>query len=255
MHCQLHPPVRRESIQRSPLAVAILCFGGLLGTGMVAQAAQERSANAPAEIHARALDAAPQSRVEGDRAMDEAVAAALIGAVSEQFGDDAPVAVQLDRLAVDPASLRDRNVSGEGRLRIGDDEGWIPFRFRALYDTAGASVSYPYLVLGDGGAAEPLATDSGLARVLGAHVDRQLAREFTQQPVDLSLDRITAAPAGDHYLAVRAMGTAGFGGEGRTTARVHALYDRDSGRWLRVDYELGAAAGRSAPELPAVATR
>lgn len=255
MQSHRHSLVRRNSVHRSPLAVAILCFGALLGTGMVAQAAQERPAEPVTEIHARAIDSAPQSRIEGDRAMDDALAAALIGAISEQFEGGPRVAVQLDRVAVDPASVRDRDVSGEGRLRIGSDGGWIPFRFRALYDTAGAAVSYPYLVLGDDGAADPIATGSWLARALDARVDRQLAREFDHQPVDLSIDRIATLPAGGAYLAVRALGTAAFAGEGRTAARVRALYDRNSGRWLRVDYELGAAAERTEPRLPAVAAR
>lgn len=255
MHRQLHSPARRNSIRRSPLAVAILCFGGLLGTGMVARAAQERSADSATEIHARAIHAAPRSRVEAETAMDGALAAALIGAISEQFEDGVQVAVQLDRVEVDPASVRDREISGGGRLRIGNDGGWIPFRFQALYDTAGTGVSYPYLVLGDGGAVDPLATDSRLAHDLDARVDRELAREFAQQPVDLSIDRITAVPAGGHYLAVRALGTAAFAGEGRAAARVRALYDRESGQWLRVDYELGAVAERAPTGAPIVAVR
>lgn len=255
MHCHPHPALRRVPLQRSPLAVAILCFGGLVGTGMVARAAQDAPLDGVTEIHARALQAAPQSRVEGDKAMDDAVAAALIGAISDQFAAGVTVGVKLDRVAVDPASLRDREVSGEGRLRIGDGGEWIPFRFRALYDTVGASVSYPYLVLGGSGASGSLAADSAIALALDHHVDRALAVEFAQQPVDLSIDRIATAPAGARYLSVRALGTAEFDGEGHTAARVRALYDLDSGRWLRVEYELGAAAERSTPELPAVAAR
>lgn len=235
MHCHPDPPRHRDSIQRSPLAIAILCFGGLLGTGMVAQ---ERYVEPAAAVDARALDTAPRSRVEGGGAMDAALAAALVGAISEQFGYGIPVAVQLGRVAVAPVSLRDREISGEGRLRIGDDRDWIPFRFRALYDTAGTSVGRPDLVLGLQGAPDPVASDSRLSRDLAARVERELAREFTQQPVDLSIDRITAVPAAGRYLAVRAQGTAAFEGEGRAPARVRGLYDRRSGRWLRVDYEL-----------------
>jgi hypothetical protein len=241
-------------MQRSPLAISILCFGGLIGTGMVAQASQEGRAAPAFEIHARALDAAPQSRVEGDKAMDGAIAAALIGAISEQFDAGRQVGVKLDRLAVAPASPRDRGISGTGRLRIGDDGSWIPFRFRALYDTMSASVSYPYLVLGGGGTGDAMAPDSRLAVALDEHVDRKLAREFAQQPVDLSIARITAAPAGGQYLTVQALGTAEFSGEGSTAAQVRALYDRQSGRWLRVEYELGAAAERVSPR-PTVAAR
>lgn len=256
MHCHPHSPERRAARQHSSLGMALLCIGGLVGTGMAAQARQDA---VPLEIHARALDAAPQSpiegAIEGGATMDSAVAGVLIGAIAAQFESDVGIGVRLDRIAVDPASLRDREVSGKGRLRIGDAGDWIPFRFAAMYDTRTSEVGYPHLVLGDGDAAEPIAADSAIARRLLDRAGLALAREFGTQTVGLSLDRVAAVAAGDRYLAVRAIGSAAFEGEGRTPARVRALYDRDSGRWLRVEYELGASAGRAEREFPAVASR
>ena len=54
-------------------------------------------------IEGRALDAAPESRVEAAQTIDAAVAAALIGAISTQFGER-KVEVKLDRMQVDPAN-------------------------------------------------------------------------------------------------------------------------------------------------------
>lgn len=241
--------MRRNRSNRSPLPViAALCLGTLPASTVAAQ-------DLPIEINAHALDSQPQSRIEGDSAMDDAVAAALIGAIAGQFDAPGGVHVKIDEVAVEPASLRDRNVSGEGRLRIGEDDSWIPFRFQALYDTRAARVSYPYLVLGGGDSAEPLTADSRIAQALDRRIDRALAREFAQQPVDMVLDRVTSAPAGERYLTVQASGTADFAGEGRTAARVRALYDRRSGQWLRLDYELGATANWAEPAHPAVAAR
>lgn len=263
--------MRRNShrpLNRSPLAITVLCFGGLLGTAMAAQDLPVEGVpidsmpmdsmpidSMPVEINAHALDAHPQSRIEGDKALDAALAAALVGAIASQFDMAADeVGIKLDQVAVEPASLRDRNVSGEGRLRIGDDS-WIAFRFQALYDTHAASVSYPYLVLDDADAGRPLDPHSHIARTLDSHVDRSLAQEFAQQPVDLVIDRVTSAPAGERYLTVHALGTADFDGEGSTAAQVRALYDRQEGEWVRIDYELGATANWAEVAQPAIASR
>lgn len=249
-----HNPMRRtgqRALNRSPLAMALLVAGGLMTTAMAAAPGQAPPA---VEVQGQALAAAPQSRIEGNQAMDGAVAAALIGAISSQFGAHS-IGVKLDRVAVAPASLRDRSVSGEGRLRIGDGESWIPFRFDAQYDTRTAGVNYPYLIIGDTGAAEPVALDSDIAIALDDRVGQALAREFAEQRAQLVIDRVTTAKAGQHYLRVEAQGTADFAGEGSTAARVQALYDRRTGEWLRVDYELGATSNWAGQKLPTVAVR
>ena len=240
------------------LAFALLSAAGLLTTAIAAQ----RTASPQVDIRAQAIGPAPQSRAEGDLAMDGAVAAAVIGAVSNQFGEHR-VEVKLDNVAVQPASLRDRDVSGEGRIRIGDDtsEGdagsqWIPFQFQALYDTQTASVSHPALVIGDGAAtAEALALDAPLAAALGARIDEALALEFEQQPAQMIVDRVTTSPAGARYLRVEALGTADFAAEGTTPAQVQALYDRKTGQWLRLAYELGTTSNWAEEGDEAVAVR
>ena len=252
----------------TPLAFALLSAAGLLATAFAAQQAPNASqatvnveaSSAQVEIHGRAIGPAPESRAEGDMAMDGAVAAAVIGAVSGEFGERR-VEVKLDSVSVQPASLRDRDVSGHGRILIGENDTsdashWIPIQFKALYDTQTASVSRPTLVLGDGAAAaDEVSLDSPLAVELGARVDAALAEEFAQQPAQMVVDRITTTAAGTRYLRVEALGTADFASEGTTAAQVNALYDRKTGQWLRVAYELGTTSNWGDESEAAVAAR
>ena len=190
-------------------------------------------------IQARAHDSRPHSRIEADQAMDGAVAASVIGAISSQFSERS-VAVKLDRVAVQPVSVRDRTVSGVGRLRIGNDMAWIPFRFDVLYDTREASAVQPAITLGDTPATHELPLGSMLAQELDRQVGAALTDEFSQQTVQLMVERITTTDAGPRYLRVEARGIADFAAEGSTPARVQGLYDRRMDEWVRVDYELGA---------------
>ncbi len=58
-------------------------------------------------------------------------------------------------------------------------------------------------------------------------------------------------------MRVQARGTADFDAEGLTDARVDALYDRATGEWISLEYELGASANlvEETPVPEAVATR
>ncbi|MDQ3510444.1 MAG: hypothetical protein M3414_01895 [Pseudomonadota bacterium] len=251
--------MRHNRISRlTPLAFAVLGAAGLLLGTMAAQDSA-MAAGGQVEIHGTAIST-PQSRMEGDMAMDSAVAAAVIGAVSRQFGERR-IEVKLDSVSVQPASLRDRSVSGEGRILIGDsdaaaDNNWIPIQFAALYDTQSASVSHPALVIGNGSAsADQLALDAPLALEFGARIDAALAEEFQQQPAQMIVDRITTTPAGVRYLRVSALGTADFADEGTTAAQIDALYDRKTGEWVRLTYELGTTSNWSADDAEEVAAR
>lgn len=206
---------------------------------IAAMGAQSVSADPPVAIQAQSLETRPESRMEGDEAMDGAVAAAVIGAVAKQFGEH-DVAVKLDKVAVDPASVRDRTVSGDGRLQLGGNLEWIPFQFSALYDTVGTTVSYPRLKIGGATNGQQIASNSKIAVALSSKLGAALRAEFPQQTVELVMERVTTMAVGQRYLQVNGMGTADFGVEGTTAAQVDALYDRRTGQWRRVDYELGA---------------
>lgn len=181
-------------------------------------------------------------------ALEDVVAAAVIGSISRQF-DTADVVVKLDKVDAMPASIQDRQVVGAGRLQLAGDPTWIPVRFAAIYDTASTEVTYPQLRLGDGqGSGSRL--QPALARSLDQAMGRALRAEFADQPVDWSLARADVAPTG-RYLLVEADGVADFGTEGTAPTRVQALYDAREGRWLRVNYELGVDPSF---ETPAVAS-
>lgn len=203
------------------------------------------SASAPATsvVVGHSLEPAPQSRMEGNQAIDDAVAAALIGAISTQFGQR-KVEVKLDNVVATPAGLIQRDIRGSGRLRIGQDKTWIPFRFEALYDTEQASVGYPDLTLGSGQPGKSLSPDTTIARRLVAEVDARLRDEFAGQPASFTVDSVRVEPAGTRYLRVQANGVAQFGREGDADAGIRALYDTRTGDWLQLEYELGVTANR-----------
>lgn len=242
--------MHRHLLRKSVL-VAMMASAGVLTSVAIAQ----KPATGPNWVHAQARDAAPDSRIEGDQSMDAAVAAAVIGAVATEFGER-KVEVRLDEVAVLPASIRDRTVTGEGRLRIGGDDEWVAFQFDVLYDTETATAGVPALRLGDPDpASDPVPLDSQLAAELDARVNAALDAEFSSQAVELVTTHVTAASAGGRFLQVEAMGTAEFAGEGTTPAQVRALYDRSSGDWVRLDYELGTTSNWADEAEPAVAAR
>lgn len=237
---------------RHIVLVSSLLTAGLLTSAMAGQATRPAETAAPASIKSEAITSAPQSRIEGDEAMDDAVAAAVIGAVSGQFGER-KVTVKLDTVDVAPASIRDRAVSGDGRLQIGDDTEWLAFRFKAQYDTQAAAVSYPYLTIGGSDGATPVALDAPMAKTLLAHVDRVVSSEFAGQPVVIAFDQVKSVAASARYLRVEAVGSADFRAEGTTPAMVHGLYDRKTGEWINVAYELGTTANWADVQPVAVA--
>jgi hypothetical protein len=213
---------------------AAIAAGLLLGAGFIGSPASQ-----PQRLQVvvgKALDA-PASREEGREAVDDATAAALIGAIATQFGQR-PVEVELGRIDAKPAGLVQRDLSGSGRLRIGGDAAWLPFRFHALYDTEQASVGSPQLTLGTDRPGIVLAARSPVVRRLGHELARRFRAEFAQQQARIAMGTVLSSPAGDHYLQLHASATARFGGEGQAGADIRALYDTRTGDWLQLDYEL-----------------
>lgn len=244
-----------QRFQAMSLLAALVAAGGWAAGSNADERSQAHRA-AGVEVSAAAT-AGPEARGEAAQAVDGAVAASLIGAITAHF-DVQDVGVKLDRVAMEPASIRDRTVTGQGRVRIGQRADWIPFRFQALYDTQTTQVMAPLLELGpDRTEFEAVAGDSGVARALGTRVGEALATEFPAQPVKWNTDQVRVAPLGGSLVRVQARGTADFDAEGLTDARVDALYDRASGEWISLEYELGASANlveeTARPE--AVATR
>lgn len=241
---------------RQTVLVAMMAAAGVATSVAIARKPQPATTAPDARwVQAQAKVDDAESRIQGDQAMDAAVAAAVIGAVATEFGER-KVEVTLDDVAVAPASIRDRTVSGEGRLRIGGDPEWIAFQFEVLYDTVNASAGVPALRLGDAHpGTDTIPLESPLAAELDARVNAELSSEFASQQVELVTTRVTAAEAGSRFLRIEATGTAEFAGEGTTPAQVRALYDRTADEWVRVRYELGTTSNWADEADPAVAIR
>lgn len=218
------------------------CLGLLLGAATLAPTGgvhAQTTASAAPRIQGKALQEAPESRGEAAQTIDAAVAAALIGAISTQFGAR-QVEVKLDRVASEPVNLIDLRLRGEGRLRIGDDNEWLPMEFGALYDGVAATVAQPRVTVGGAGTESEVAVASELGTSLTQQATTRLQDEFAQQPAHLTLDRITQLEAGKRYLRLEGVGAVDFESQGSSVAVVRGLYDRNRKEWLQVAYELGS---------------
>ena len=76
-----------------------------------------------------------------------------------------------------------------------------------------------------------------LASTLATETHRRLSAEFASQDVQFELGGTRVWQAGDALLRVRAEGTADFGADGHATTTIDAVYDRQAGRWLKLDYQ------------------
>lgn len=224
------------------LALTVFIIVSACGLAVTASA---RSGNdAPGSIVATAAGGAPQSRGEGVQAIDDALAAALVGAIATQF-DERTIEVKLDHVESTLAGFLQRDLHGNARLKIGRDGAWIPVTFSALYDTSDGTVGFPSLVLGADAPGQVLPADDRITRQLATEVDARLGNEFTTQDVRFKIDQARVVHVGGRFLQLDANGVADFGVEGTTTAIINALYDPDTRRWIQLSYELGPAANRS----------
>lgn len=216
----------------------------------------------PAVIEAKPIrDAAkPMSRAEGREAADAAVAGALVGLANEQFGGER-IQIKLDSLDMRAISPRDREVAGIGQLKVGNDQDWLAFRYRALYDTETQTAASPAITLGstDTGGGD-VAPDDALAQALTHAATEQLRGEFPDQKVAIDLSKIQRQKSG-RYERFIAVGDVRFDRDPATKAAIEGLYDPARKRWLRVNYELGDTAGwqfhdgTAAIAVPATAKR
>lgn len=225
-----------------PILVSIGSVAALVASSMFAhgQGPARPAVSAPVAVTADV----------GTQRMTDALAVAVVENIGRQFatGD---VTVQLGPVQVVEASERDRQLQGSGRLRIDGDSQWIAFRFAALYDTETTEVGTPRLQLARGPATAK--ADAALARKLQARVSSALAEEFAGQPVSWAPGATHATAATGRLLRLSGTGVADFGAEGRVDARVDALYDRVTGRWLHVRYELGEPAAGATQDAVAQA--
>lgn len=175
--------------------------------------------------------------------LEDAVASVVVVALTEQF-DGKPISVNIESYDVQVSGARERMVSGRGQVGIGNDGAPIAFSYRTLYDVLSANAGYPSITVGQVGAGveRSVPNDALLIGELDERVASTLSGELGGKRVWLQFDDIQTFESGDRYVRINATGIADFGPDGSTPTRVEALYDRDGRTWLRVNYELGAAA-------------
>ena len=217
-------------MHRNFLAVLLLA-----GSGLAGQAMAQTTARGPDQI----------STVKRSQDLDRTIAVALIGAISGQLGGRA-VDMRLDSVDIEPVKTRNREIRGTGGVRIDGDDAWVGFRFLLVYDSERRVAGYPEVSLAGVSAGERnIPNDASLVRQLETKVIAALSKQFRKQSISLRLDRIATVQSGSQYLRINADGLAYLGAEGSKDMTIEALYDRSSGRWLRLHYGLGEDAGYS----------
>ena len=221
---------------RASLALAVL-LGSSLGAN--ALATQDSPTGNTTFVTAKSLDkSASRQAVDAValQAIDDAAAAAVIGALATQLDDD--VQFKLGTIDSSRVSLRDMALDGRGLIRLNNDSAWMPIRFQALYNTDTQTVESPAITFVAEHARNPL--DKSVAAQFDAQVDRKLAAEFAQQPVTYDMDAAGVVGGDSRYAVVQADGIADFVNEGKSDIAVQGIYDRVAHAWIQVDYQLGA---------------
>ncbi len=179
---------------------------------------------------------------EGARAINDATAAAVIGALDSRF-DGQSVQFRLGEVLSERASLRDIALHGRGEIRFDGAGEWLPIRFDALYDTDTQSVQSPSITLG----AQYNARKDGSLPLGGLQVKvgKALSAEFESQQVSFDLQQASVIGGDGQRIVVEGNGIATFDGEGREAVTIQAIYDRGTGRWIDASYEFGLVASQA----------
>ena len=229
----------RKGINRTAIAAMLAVV--MAGT-VAAQASAP--ASAPIVVEGQSNDRTASANTIDARilaSMDDATAAALIGALETRFaGRD--VALRMGEVKGERASLRDIALHGDAQIRLGQDAAWLPISFDALYDTDTQSVLSPSITLEGSGVAGTKPDALPLPR-LQAQVIEAMAGEFASQRVDVSLQQARVIGNDGRRLVVRAQGIARFDGTETAPVTVRALYEQGSGRWLDAQYDFDVVGG------------
>ena len=179
---------------------------------------------------------------QGAQAINDAAAAAVIGALQTRF-DGESVQFRLAEILSERASLRDIALHGNGEIRFDATGPWLPIRFDALYDTDTQTVQSPSITL----AAQHTALRDASLPLDGLQnrLDKSIAVEFAGQRVSFDLQQASVIGGDGQRVIVEGNGFAMFDGEGREDVTFQAIYDSRSARWIDTSYEFGLVAAPS----------
>lgn len=188
-------------------------------------------------VEGRSTDASAAGQVttaHGVQAINDATAAAVIGALDTRFAGQG-VQFRLGDVSSQRVSLRDMALQGTGEIRFGKSGSWLPVTFSALYDSANQVVESPAIVLGAGAPASH--AKSLPLQGLQANVSRQMNAEFPSQVVAFDLEHASVVGGDGRRVIVNGDGVARFDQEDSAPVQVQAVYDRQTQRWIDARYE------------------
>jgi hypothetical protein len=209
------------------------------------------SATATRALPRPALDTASpavQARASDRPALEKAVAGVVVGALAARF-DGRAVEARFGAIDDQPGDAGRRAISGEGEMRFVGDWAWIGFQFSTQYDVLLGQAAAPELVLGVGAEARPVPNDVAVVQQLDDRLVQALRADLAFASIRLQLDRIEAVETGQNYLLIDAWGLADFGPDGSSKIRIAAFYDRRSGQWLQLHYDLGIEPDTAVPPV------
>lgn len=216
-------------MRRTSLA---LILATLAATAIAAQAPDK----APMFVEGRSTDVSAQGQTttsHGAQAINDATAAAVIGALETRFAGQG-VQFRMGDVRSERVSLRDMALHGEGDIRFGQG-AWMPIQFDALYDSATQSVESPAIVLGGNAAAR--SSDALPLDGLQAELAKRMGAEFASQAVAFDLSHTSIVGGDGRRVIVNGNGMARFDQEDAAPVQVQAVYDRASKRWIDASYE------------------
>ena len=218
---------------RQLAALFAIVAGGVLNAGLGAQF-DAVAAPAPAPLLAQQLahpETAPAPAID----LQQAAQLALLAQLRSDL-DDPGASLQLSPLKFTRGSGRSLEGRGEALARFDRGEP-VRLEVSVVWDEPTQRVEQAsWLVIGPAPSA-PL--DAAMRERIADRIGARLVLEFAGQPVDFALRRVEHLAAGRDRVLVSGEGIADFGSEGAARTRFVATADRDSGKLVTLQYELG----------------
>src|SRR4051812_5999230 len=139
-------------MHRLHLAVMLALIGSAAVAAQVPVNTQAKASTSHEVVLVQGRSVSPAAKGQtttaiGTQAINDAAAAAVIGALQSRF-DGQAVQFRLGDVLSERASLRDIALHGRGEIRFDASQAWLPVSFDALYDTDTQAVQSPSITLG-----------------------------------------------------------------------------------------------------------
>jgi hypothetical protein len=215
---------------RQLAALAAIAAGGFLNAGMDLHGFEARAAEPPRPAAEHRVDATP-----AQTEMRAQAQAALLAQLRADLGDP-KASLEIQSLSLQRSS--GRTIEGRGRAFAHfDGSAPVPLEVNIAWDLPTQRVEQASYLLA--GPADAVALDEHMRERIADRIGARLVLEFAGQPVDFALSRVEHLAAGRDRLLVAGEGIASFGAEGDARTRFLATAERNTGKLLTLQYELG----------------